>query len=296
VVKSQGRGTQLTDLGKKLLWAEQRSDAGLFPQLENIASELNLEIAKSLKTSTPVIRIHASHGFAVARIPELMHHYGHATIDLQYMASNEALNSLSKGNCDCAGFHIPEGKLGYDIGMHYLKKLNANKHKIIRLVTRTQGLMIAAGNPHDIHTLQDLLRPTIRFVNRQLGSGTRLLLETLLHNDNIDSAHIHGYNSGEFTHAAIAAFVASGMADVGFGVEAAARQFKLDFIPFIREHYMLACQQSALQRADIQDMISHLKETLFLNMIDQLPGYAPDQPGEIVSLKDFLTQTTNQPY
>src|SRR5262245_31630371 len=89
VKKERGKGARLTALGEKLLWAAQRSDANLFPHLENIASELNLEIRHALKESAAksVIHIHASHGYAVEKLPALMHGHGHATVDLQYMGS-----------------------------------------------------------------------------------------------------------------------------------------------------------------------------------------------------------------
>src|SRR5262249_49287932 len=83
----RGRGAKLTPLGEKLLWAEQRSDANLFPQLENIASELNLEISHALQSARPVIHLHASHGYAVEKLPGLLAQHGHATVDLQYMGS-----------------------------------------------------------------------------------------------------------------------------------------------------------------------------------------------------------------
>jgi hypothetical protein len=103
--------------------------------------------------------------------------------------------------------------------------------------------VVAAGNPRKVYELADLLRPDLRFINRQLGSGTRLLLETRLAQAAIVPAAIAGFEQGAFTHAAVAAYVASGMADVGFGLETPARRFKLDFIPLATEPYFLLCRQ-----------------------------------------------------
>lgn len=290
VIMERGRGSQLTPLGEKLVWAEQRSDARLFTQLENIASELNVELSKTLQALKPIIRIHASHGFAVAKLPELMMNHTQATIDLQYMASVEALQSLERGACECAGFHIPEGNIGLEISNQYLPFLKLHNQKIIRLVTRTQGLMIAPQNPHHITSLHDLTKPLIRFVNRQHGSGTRVLFNHLLHAQQIDPAAINGYNNSEFTHSAVAAFVASNMADVGFGVEAAAKQFNLDFIPIIREHYMLTCRTETLHNAAVKEMLNAIKSQAFAEMITQLPGYALDQPGNITTINDLQAE------
>lgn len=293
VTMERGKGSRLTALGEKLVWAEQRSDARLFPQLENIASELNLELANTLQEVKPVIRIHASHGFAIAKLPELMMQQGYATIDLQYTGSIEALQSLAQGHCDCAGFHMPAGEIGVDVRNRYLPYLKLSGQKIIRLVTRTQGLMLAANNPHGISSLNDLASKALRFVNRQPGAGTRVLFDHLLQKQSIDPTRIQGYNNIEFTHSAVAAFIASNMADVGFGVEAAARQFNLAFIPIIREHYMLTCRKETLKSQAMHNMLGAIKSDAFIAMVNQLPGYAIDHAGECISVNEMRSAIAN---
>ncbi len=292
LVKMQrGKGATLTQLGQKLLWAEQRSGASLFPQLENIASELNLEISRALKESRSVFRIHASYGYAVEKLPTLMRQHGHASVDIQYMASVAALASMYHDTCELAGFHVPLGDLGVTLWQHYEKWLKPRQQRIIRLVTRTQGLIVPRGNPKKVKSLHDLLQPGARFVNRQLGSGTRILLDGLLQRTGIDADGILGYDSGEFTHAAVAAFVASGMADIGFGIEPAARQFRLDFVPLVQERYMLACHKDNLRLAPIRELISLLQGPEFLELIAAVPGYSPDEPGSVVALKEVFPWT-----
>jgi len=288
VKMARGKGAQLTPLGEKLLWAEQRSGASLFPQLENIASELNLEISRAQKESQTVLRIHASYGYAVEKLPTLMRQHGHANVDLQYMASVAALASLCRSECELAGFHVPLGDLGPTLWEHYVKWLKPRHQRIIRLVIRTQGLIIPKGNPRGIASMQDLRQPGLRFVNRQIGSGTRILLDGLLRRSGIDTRAIQGYESGEFTHAAVAAFVASGMADIGFGIEPAARQFKLDFVPIVQERYMLACHKDNLALAPIRELISLLQRPQFLALIASVAGYSPDQPGQIATLREVF--------
>jgi molybdate-binding protein len=285
----RGKGARLTTLGDKLLWAEQRSDAGLFPQLDNVASELNLEISKARKQQQALIRIHASHGYAVEKVPQLMASHGHADVDLQYMGSVDALASLSRSNCELAGFHVPLGEIGRSLWDHYAKWVKPRQQKIIRLVIRTQGLIVPPGNPRGIMALKDLCRPGVRFVNRQNGSGTRILLDSLLRAQNLDPAKIKGYGSGEFTHAAVAAFVGSGMADAAFGVEPAARQFKLDFVPMVKERYMFACRNETLRQAPVKELIGLLQGAEFKRMIGPVPGYTLDNPGEVTEIRDALS-------
>src|SRR5690349_15459086 len=231
----QGRGARLTALGEKLLWAEARARARLAPQLENIASELNLEIKRALAETNPTLRIHASFGYAVAQIPEVVRQEGKVALDLQYFAATEALASLARGACDMAGFHVPEGALGARAVALYRQWLDPKDHKLIYLVRRQQGLYLKPGNPKHIESLDDLTRPGVRFINRQRGSGTRLMLDALMQQLDIEPESVSGYETEEFTHAAVAAYVASGMADVGLGVEPPAREFKLDFLPVAAE-------------------------------------------------------------
>lgn len=284
----RGRGAQLTVLGEKLLWAEQRSDASLFPQLDNVASELNLEIRRARAETQPVLRLHASHGYAVEKLPQLMARYGHATMDLQYMGSVEALSSLCRAQCDLAGFHVPLGDIGRGLWGHYARWIKPRQQKVIRLVIRTQGLIVAPGNPKHLRGIKDLARSNVRFVNRQRGSGTRILLDGLLREAGIDPASITGYGTGEFTHAAVAAFVSSGMVDVAFGVEPAARQFKLDFVPIARERYMLACRNESLDVPPVQELVELLRAGKLGEVLGSVPGYELDDPGAIVDVKDIV--------
>jgi molybdate transport repressor ModE-like protein len=288
VAMTRGKGASLAPLGEKLLWAEQRSDASLFPLLENIASELNLEIGRHLKPAQALLRIHASHGYAVEKIPRVMRAHGHSDVDLQYMGSVEALRSLGRGACEFAGFHLPQGEWGPVLRSQY-EPVVKPQQMVIRLVTRTQGLVVAKGNPLRIRSLADLARPDVRFVNRQRGSGTRMLFDGMLAAGRIDPRAIPGYaETGEFTHAAVAAFVASNMADVGMAVEPAARQFKLDFIPLVVERYMLACDPRTLELPAAKDMLRLLRGDAYRAAVETEPGYSLDDPGTLVPMKQAL--------
>lgn len=282
----RGRGTTLTPLGEKLLWAEQRINARLAPQLESLASELNLEISKLVTTARSTLRIHASHGFAVAKLPELLRAHSLIQLDLRYLGAQESLASLARGACDFGGFHVPEGKLGEQALAQYAKWLLPDKQKLIHLVTRTQGLFLARGNPKNIRSFSDLGRPGVAFINRQRGSGTRLLIDQLLEEAGVDHQRLDGYQTEEFTHAAIAAYVASGMADAGFGVEPAARQFALDFLPMAKERYFLICRNETLDLPESRELIGLLRGQAFLDLIAGLPGYSAPRAGQVDSIAE----------
>ncbi|MBC8008405.1 MAG: helix-turn-helix transcriptional regulator [Prolixibacteraceae bacterium] len=286
VTLERGRGTTLTPLGEKLLWAEQRINARLAPQLESLASELNLEISKLVTTARSALRIHASHGFAVAKLPELLRAHSQIQLDLRYLGAQESLASVARGACNFGGFHVPEGKLGELALAQYAKWLLPDKQKLIHLVTRTQGLFLARGNPKNIRSLADLGRPGVVFINRQRGSGTRLLIDQLLEDAGVDYQRLDGYQTEEFTHAAIAAYVASGMADAGFGVEPAARQFALDFLPLAKERYFLICRDESLDLPESRELIRLLRGQAFLDLIAGLPGYSAPRAGQVESIAD----------
>ena len=282
----RGRGTTLTPLGEKLLWAEQRINARLAPQLESLASELNLEISKAITSTRSTLRLHASHGFAVAKLPELLHGRSTIQLDLRYLGALESLASVARGACELGGFHVPEGKLGNLALAQYARWLVPDKQKLIHLVTRTQGLFIARGNPKNIRSLADLGRPGTVFINRQRGSGTRLLIDQLLEEAGIEAQRLEGYQTEEYTHAAVAAYVGSGMADAGFGVEPPARQFNLDFIPLAKERYLLIGRNESLELPEVRELIDLLRSPAFRELVSGLPGYSAPRAGEIASIQD----------
>lgn len=280
LVMSRGKGSALTPLGERLVWAQRRIQARLSPVLDSLASELSAEIRKALSAAPERLRIHASHGFAVQALHEFMERDGLAH-ELKYCGSAEALASLGSGACDVAGFHVPMGEFEAEAVAHYRPWIDPTRHRVIRLATRRQGLMVARGNPKKIYDVADLARPEVRFINRQPGAGTRYLLDLMLRQRGIDPARIRGYEQCEFTHAAVAAFVASGMADAGLGVEVPAREFKLEFIACHQERYILLCNTAALDTPDVQRMLETLRSTAYHAAVDGLPGYASDDTGAV---------------
>ncbi|WP_417224101.1 substrate-binding domain-containing protein [Amphritea sp.] len=286
----KGKGATLSALGEKLLWAEQRVLARLEPQLESLASELNLEIHRALEGVNPLLRVHASYGYAVALLPDFS---SDIQLDLQYKSAEEALASLNRGVCDVAGFHVPvNGRAG---GMSdalyetYSRHLKPRVHKIVKFITRQQGLMVKPGNPKQINGLQDLVRKDVKFINRQKDSGTRALLDELLIREGVNSKRINGFADEEFTHSAVAAFVGAGMADVGMGVKAAASQFGLDFIPLSSEYYLFVCHHKTLKQEAMLRLLASIRREVFQTAVQQLPGYSPEDCGEVVALDTIFS-------
>lgn len=285
LVMSRGKGSQLTALGARLVWAQRRIQARLSPVLDTLASELGGEIEKALSAAPARLRIHASHGFAVQALHELMDRAG-AAHELKYGASAEALASLGSGHCDVAGFHVPMAEFEPAAVAHYRPWFQPATHRVIQLAKRRQGLMVAPGNPKGIYEIGDLARPEVRFINRQPGSGTRFLLDLMLQARVLAPAAIRGYGQCEFTHAAVAAFVASGMADAGLGVEVPAREFKLEFLPVHQERYFLLCDVRSLESPHLRQLLDVLRSEPFRDAVNRLPGYVADDPGRVVTLDE----------
>jgi len=286
VVIERGRGTQLSELGAKLLWAGRRAKARLEPELENLAAELAHSLQETRGVQAAVLRIRASHDFALPRLRQLVAKTRGFAIDLRYRGSVEALASLRRGHCDFAGFHVTEGPLGRAAADRYGEALGTDAHRLIWMATRVQGLIVAPGNPRSIRQVGDLAREGMRFVNRQRDSGTRLLLDQLLEEAQVDAAAIDGYETEEHTHAAVAAHVAGGSADAGLGIEAAAAQFELGFVPLATERYFLAAHRDTLEKPAAKLLVGLLRGDAFHDVITELHGERVHRTGEITALRD----------
>jgi molybdate-binding protein len=230
------------------------------------------------------LRIHASHGYAVAALRDFLAKRC-VPVELQFREGADALMSLCQSNCELAGFHMPLGELQSPALEHYVKWLKPGTQTLINVITRRQGIMVAKGNPSSITSLADVARPGVRFANRQRGSGTRMLLDLLLKREKLSGMEISGYDIVEFTHDAVAAYIASGMADTGLGVEAAARRFNLDFIPLVSERYFLACHNESVKSRSVRQVIAILQSNEFRSFINNHHGLDSAESGTILSLE-----------
>lgn len=291
VVRKQGSGTRLTPFGEKLVWAGQRLEARLRPLLQNLSQELETEINQMLPNGPLVLRVHASHGFAVPKLRELLSREPGLDVDFRYVSNQNSLVSLSHGGCDLAGMHLPQGDLRKRAIAVSKGWLNPSVHRVIGFVTREIGLIVARGNPLGITTVERLLDPQIRFVNRDPDSGTRQLFELLLAQHQLDGTRINGYEHAEFTHAAVAAYVASGMADVAFGVEAAARKFDLGFVRLLTEDYFFVCRKDILEVDAVRRILKVMQGRDFHSAISLVPGYSVRDPGVIKTIAEVFRRS-----
>ncbi|MCI0654600.1 MAG: helix-turn-helix transcriptional regulator [Methylococcaceae bacterium] len=280
----RGRGASLSPLGEKLIEAHKRILAGMEPKLASIAAELNAELNAFLNGQKRAsLQIAASHGLAVAKIPELARTQFQLDLDMQFHGSLESLQLLKGGRCEVAGFHLPEGDAGARFLPRIRRYLNPDTDALIYAVRRRQGLMTAPNNPHAIRNLSDLTRKPVRFINRQKNSGTRTTFDLLIEDEGIDPERIHGYHDEEFTHLAVAALVASAAADCAFGIEEAAKQFNLHFIPFNWESYWFALAKTKLNTPGVVEFLRLLRSPLFHAKVTELSGHECSRAGSVVT-------------
>ena len=280
VTKERGRGSTLTPLGERLLWAGRRAQARLAPELDNLAADFARSLNESVSDARTAVAVHASHDFAVGALRDLAAQSG-VGMDLQYQGSFDALAALRRGECDVAGFHVPDGPLGELMRRRYREGLPHPEYRLISFVSRTQGFVVRPGNPKGIRGVADLCRADVRMVNRQRGSGTRALLEFLIATEGLDRARMRGYESEESTHGAVAALIAGRQADVALAVQAAAAAYRLDFVPLCVERYYLACHEEALDSPALRRIVALLRGEEFAQRVDALPGYSAKDAGLI---------------
>jgi molybdate transport repressor ModE-like protein len=279
----RGRGAQLTPFAVKLLELEQRVREQLAPRFDELAREIEHELAGAAGTRERRLRVHASHDLALARLPELAE-AAELLLDLEFHGSVDSLESLGRDACDFAGFHVAEQSQTPEIA----RRLRPQAHKLIGLAVRDQGLIVARGNPRRIQGLRDLMRAGVRLVNRQRGSGTRLVFDQMLLRAGIAASRIEGYPVEEFTHMAVAAAVAGGIADVGFGIRAAAAHLGLGFIPLVSERYFLACRADRFERAEARKLLGILRGKAFKAILASLPGYDDGITGRVMGVEEGL--------
>ncbi len=289
VLWAKGRHARLTPFAQRLLWAERQARTRLTPHLEALRSELGRVFALADDPTLQVLDIFASHDLALPRLPAIAEEQHALHVSLRFTGSEEALRSLLDGRCLVAGFHVPRLATGSPVFQRALRPLlRPGTHKLIGSHWRRQGLMLRPSVPGPTG-IEDLAGGAWRFVNRQPGSGTRLLMDHLLQQAALDPKSVNGYDSRiETTHVAVAAAVASGAADVGLGIEAAARQFGLDFKPLADEDYYLVCLAPALQTPALQALRATLASDAWGQALQGLPGYGVQRPGEVLSLTRAL--------
>ena len=205
------------------------------------------------------------------------------TLASSNVGSLGGLLALQRGEAHLAGCHLLDEETGeYNVSFvqRYLK---GQPVVVINLVDRVQGLIVPAGNPKAVASLGDLARGDLRFVNRQRGSGTRVLLDHMLKREQLSPEQIHGYEREEYTHLAVAAAVAGGRGDVGLGVLSASRAMGLDFVPLLTEQYDLVIPADFYEGDLLAPLLSLVRSAQFRQQVESLGGYEAARMGHVVA-------------
>lgn len=287
VTWAQGQPARLTPFAERLLWAEARARVRLVPHIEALRAELERVLADALDGTQQVLSVLASHDMALPLLRDLAAAQG-LHLELKFTGSMDALRALSEGRCAIAGFHVPPLADAANPFARGLKPLlEPGRHKLIGCTRRQQGLLVPKGNPYELNGIADLARRGVRVVQRQPGSGTRLLTDHLLAKAGLGERTLKEALV-EDSHLAVAAAVASGLADVGVGVAAAAAAFGLDFVPLVEEDYYLVCLDETLESPGVQRLRDILARPAWTKALATLPGYRDEQAGDVLSLTRAL--------
>ncbi|HMO47145.1 MAG TPA: substrate-binding domain-containing protein [Rubrivivax sp.] len=286
---SKGRAARLSPFGEKLLWAERRAQARLAPQVEALRSALEHAFAIAFDDHAGVIPMAASHDDALPLLRQRALDERRLHLDIQFTGSLGALQALNEGRCLLAGFHaLTDAAPRSPTARAYRALLKPGRHKLVGFARRTQGLMLAPGNPLGVRGLADLQRPGLRLALREPGTGTRVVLEELLAAARLAPESLTTAVHTEPSHRAAAEAVASGQADVGAGIEAAARARGLAFVPLAQEQYFLVVLQPSLDHPHVRSLLELLRDARWQNQLNALPGYAAEHSGEVLSLRRVL--------
>lgn len=201
-----------------------------------------------------------------------------------YIGSIDGLMALYRGTANLVAVHLWDSDTG-QYNIPYVRRLlPGHKAVVVNLVYRDEGFYVARGNPKEIHTWADLAKPGVRFVNRERGSGARVLLDEQLRKNDIERSAVDGYDHEEMSHLAVASYVARGEADVSLGIEKAARQVSgIDFIPMQKERYDMVMRKEDFTKPHFQAVMAVLRSAAFRNEVDGMGGYDISHMGEIVA-------------
>ena len=254
---------------------EQGHDAGA-----TVAVELHRPPASLRRTIVAI----GSHDLTLDLLAdELGRRYPGRRLASTNVGSVGGLLALGRGEAHFAGSHLLDEETG-EYNIPYIRRLLPNTRVVLLgFVQREQGLIVPKGNPKGLAGLADLTRPDVVFVNRQRGAGTRVLLDFRLRQMGINPRMIQGYERQEFTHLAVAAAVASGAADCGMGILAAARALQLDFVPLDLEQYDLVVPADFYEGAILAPMLAIVRDRAFAERVAALGGYATPQLGQALA-------------
>lgn len=226
-----------------------------------------------------------SHDPLLDEVADMMHRADPTVfMSSSHVGSMGGIMAIRRGEAHAGGCHLLDTETGV-YNLSFLKKYFPNGGiRLVRCVGRQQGLMLAKGNPLDIKEFADITKNGVRYVNRQKGSGTRVLMDYLCEQYAVNVSDIYGYEREELTHTSVAAQIANGSADAGMGIYSAAQLYDLDFLPICIEEYDLIIPDHAWETPVVQQLIATLKSPAFREKMLAMGGYTVDHPGEIIPL------------
>jgi putative molybdopterin biosynthesis protein len=263
------------------------------PHIEALRADLAHVLNEAHDQRHQMLSVRASHDMA---LPVLQRHIADAAdlhMEIHYLGSIDSLRALNEWQCLVAGFHVPDGD---EVGSIFAKALRPllkpGQHTLFGCSRRTQGLMMRKDCAAQVQEFADIARLKLRFVNRQPGSGTRMLIDHLMQRQARTSDALTGFKDHvEHSHVAVALCIASGVADVGIGVEAAALEFGLHFKPLIEENYFLACLTENLAEPAIERLRTVLASARWREILANLPGYKPAAaPGSLLTVEEAISR------
>ena len=226
-----------------------------------------------------------SHDPLLDELADLMHRDNQGLyMSSAHVGSMGGVMAVRRGEAHAAGCHLLDTQTGKYNRSFIKKYFPKGGVKLVSCVGRQQGLMVAKGNPLNIRGLEDIAHPGVRYVNRQKGSGTRILTDYLCAQASLDTDTVYGYDREELTHNSVAVQIASGSADVGMGIYSAASLYGLDFIPVCIEEYDLIIPDRCWDTPQVRQLIATLKSDAFREKLLAMGGYTLDDPGECIPL------------
>ena len=249
-------------------------------------SEVEIRLLSPVEKLKNTVVVIGSHDPLLDELGDMLH----VADDDVYMSSSHVgsmggIMAVRRGEAHAAGCHLLDTATGaYNLAF-IRKYFPKGSVKLISCVGRQQGLMVAKGNPLNIRQFSDIAKEGIRYVNRQKGSGTRILTDYLCKQENLNTDAIYGYDREELTHTSVAVQIASGSADAGMGIYSAAKLYDLDFIPICIEEYDLIIPDHAWDTPQVQQLIATLKSDAFREKILSLGGYTVEDPGRIIPIE-----------
>jgi len=242
-----------------------------------------VELMRPMKEIEQTLVITGSHDPLIDEVIDIMRRtWPDSFVASSHVGSMGGIMAVKRGEAHLGGVHLLDEASGEYNRAYIRKYIPEGKVKLVRCVQRSQGLMVAKGNPLGIQGVEDL--PRLRYVNRQKGSGTRILLDYLLKQAGLDFAAIKGYEREEITHTAVAAAVSSGTADAGMGILAAARIYDLDFIPIWEEEYDFLIAEESQGHPQFLRFMQVLQSEELARRLESMGGYKLDRPGEPIDI------------